>query len=101
MGEGQARRAAAERIGSQVSATAMNSRLEMRVAVATISQGIQRTLEVGHINDERGAIHAERLFEAQVAGLAAEVAGLQQLERARVPIVVVRAGLHPVGRVDD
>ena len=73
----------------------------MHVAVSAISKCGQRALEIGHINDERRAIHAERLLEAQVPGLAAEIARLQQLKCALIPIVVVRAGLQSFRRVDD
>src|SRR5277367_6503313 len=98
--EGQSRRAPSERVGCNVCAAAENSGLEMRVAVAAISQRSEYALQVGHINDEGRAIHSERLLEAQVPRLAAEVARLEQLEGACPAVVVVRARRHPVGRVD-
>src|SRR5208282_2599979 len=65
--EGESRRAAAERICRKVGATAKNSSLEMCVAVAAISQRVQRALEVGHVNNQCGTIHTELLFEAQIS----------------------------------
>ena len=85
--EGKSSRAAAERICGEIRTPAKNSCLEMRVAIAAIPQRAQRPLEVGHVNDQRRAVHAERLFEAQVSSLAAEIARSRLIDdrrRARV-----------------
>src|ERR1700691_298483 len=81
--ERESRRAATERIRRKISAPTENPGLEMRVAVAAIAERVQRAFKIRHVNDQRRTIHAERLFEAQVSRLAAEVSGVQPLERAR------------------
>jgi hypothetical protein len=73
----------------------------MNVAVRAIAERAERALEVGHIADQRRAIGAQRLLETEVAGLAPEIAGLEQLELADLPPVVVCPGLDPFDRVHD
>src|SRR5258705_3805025 len=73
----------------------------MSVGVRGIAERAERTLEVGHITNQRRAIGAQRLLETEVAGLAAEIARLEQLELAALPPVVVYALLDPVDCVHD
>jgi hypothetical protein len=53
-----------KRICGEIRATAMNSRLKMRVAVATIAQRLDPAFQIRHVNDQRAAIHPEWLLEA-------------------------------------
>src|ERR1700730_11595084 len=73
----------------------------MGIAGSTIADRAEPALEVSHVADQRRAVGAQRLLETEIAGLAAEIAGLEQLELAALPPVVVRSRLHPVDRVHD
>src|ERR1700694_294928 len=73
----------------------------MGIAVSTIADRAEPALEVSHVADQRRAVGTQRLLEAEVAGLAAEIAGLERLELAALPPVVVRSRLHPVDRVHN
>src|SRR5260370_35892399 len=86
--ERETRRATAKRICREICASAEDPCFEMRVAIAAISERTEEAFEVRHVNDQRAAIHPERLLEAQVSRLAATGASLQQLESAFPPGVV-------------
>src|SRR5260370_18933588 len=99
--ERETRRATAKRICREICASAEDSRFEMRVAIAAISERTEDAFEVRHVNDQRAAIHPERLLETQVSRLGAKVACLQQLESTFASAVAVNPGLPPAHGFDD
>src|SRR5882757_5614514 len=73
----------------------------MSVAITAISKGLKRVIEIGHVADERAAIGAEWLLETQVTGLAAKIAGLNEIEGSGIATVVVCAGFDPIDGIND
>ena len=71
--KGQSGCATLQRVGRQIGSSAFQSSFQMSVAISAISQRAEGAIEIGHVADQRRAIGAERLLQAQIAGLAAEI----------------------------
>jgi len=61
----------------------------MRVPVSAITEREQHAFQIRHVTEEDAGVGAEVLFKVQVARFAAEIAGLQQIERLTLARVVV------------
>ena len=70
-------------------------------AVAAVAEALKDRVQVGEEVNIDGGIAAQVLAQRKLAGLAAEVACPQQLERLPLPVVNVRAGRNAFDGVDD
>src|SRR5262245_19856544 len=74
--KGQTGGAMLQRVGGEIGPAAVESGFELSRAVAAIAHRVEQAIEIRHVTDQRGTFRAQRLLQAQVAGVAAEVSSL-------------------------
>src|SRR5206468_9322409 len=99
--ESETGRAEAERVGSEVEAPAGDPALQLRRAIAAVTEVLEHAREVGQAVDVHGCVGGECLPEREAACRAPEVALPEQLERALGAVVEVGAGREPLDCVHD
>src|SRR5206468_10922969 len=84
--EGEAGRAQAERVRGEVALPALDRRLELGGAVAPVPVTREHGVQADQPEDADGRLGGERLPEAEMPGVAAELSGAKQRQALAVAV---------------